>query len=165
MNNLYDWIRRRSRIDTYTKIVLTVSLILWVGGTVVYAVQEWSNPATLGPMPAAEKLLAAFFQSVTMRTAGFNTVSLGDMTEVSQIVSLVLMFVGGASGSTAGGVKVASVGLVVYAAWMLVRGRRHITLFRRTVPTDNGEKVSDRRLLHSRQLQSQQCWRYVFRWL
>ncbi len=136
-DDIYEWLRRRHPLTVYTKLVLCVSCILWLGGMLVYAVQEWNNPATLGALETPHKVIGAFFQSVTMRTAGFNTISLNDMTSVSQTVSLVLMFIGGASGSTAGGVKVVSFALVFYAVWMLASGRHHITMFRRTVPMES----------------------------
>ena len=135
-DDIYEWLSRRNPLTVYTKLVLSISCTLWVGGTLIYAVQEWNNPATLGVLGTPDKVTAAFFQAVTMRTAGFNTISLNDMTSVSQIVSLLLMFIGGASGSTAGGVKVVSFALVFYAVWVLASGRRHITLFRRTVSVD-----------------------------
>ena len=133
-DDLYEWFRRRNPLTVYTKLVLFVSCILWIGGAVLYAQQEWNNPATLGPLSVSDKVIAAFFQSVTMRTAGFNTISLGDMTSVSQAASLVLMFIGGASGSTAGGVKVSSFAIIFYSVWLFAAGRQHITLFRRTIP-------------------------------
>lgn len=136
-DDIYEWLRHGHPLEIYTRLVLIVSAILWIGGTAVYALEEWNNPATMGNLNTADKLVASFFQSVTMRTAGFNTISLSDMTPVSQTVSLVLMFIGGASGSTAGGVKVATFGLVFVSIWKFARGRRYITLFRRTVPTDD----------------------------
>lgn len=135
-DDLYDLIRKRNPLNVYTKFVLLVSGILWIVGTVVYALEEWNNPLTLGNLSMQNKLIASFFQSVTMRTAGFNTISLSDMSYVSQVLSLILMFIGGASGSTAGGVKVVTIGLVFTAVWKLAVGRRHITVFNRTVPTD-----------------------------
>ena len=131
------YIKERRRFSVYTKLVLTVSTILWIGGALGVAIPEWNNPATLGTLQPGEKVMAALFQSVTFRTAGFNTISLGDMHAVPKLASVLIMFVGGASGSTAGGVKVGTVGILVYAAILHACGRKYITVFRRTVPSED----------------------------
>ncbi len=131
------YIKERRRFSVYTKLVLTVSAILWIGGALVVAIPEWNNPATLGTLQPGEKVMAAFFQSVTFRTAGFNTISLNDMHALPKLASVLIMFVGGASGSTAGGVKVGTVGILMYAAILHACGRKHITVFRRTVPSED----------------------------
>ena len=133
-DDVYEWLRARNPITVYTKTVVTVSAVLWAAGMLVVAVPEWNNPLTLGPLGTGEKLLASFFQSVTFRTAGFNTISLSDMSAFSQMASLLLMFIGGASGSTAGGVKVVTFGILVLAVWQYARGRQYCTVFGRTVP-------------------------------
>ena len=131
------YVKERRRFSVYTKLVLTVSAILWIGGALIVAIPEWNNPATLGMMSPGEKIMASLFQSVTFRTAGFNTISLGDMHTLPKLASVLIMFVGGASGSTAGGVKVGTVGILVYAAVLHACGRKHITVFRRTVPSED----------------------------
>ncbi|MBQ1977017.1 MAG: TrkH family potassium uptake protein, partial [Clostridia bacterium] len=131
------YVKERRRFSVYTKLVLTVSAILWIGGALIVAIPEWNNPATLGMMNPGEKIMASLFQSVTFRTAGFNTISLGDMHTLPKLASVLIMFVGGASGSTAGGVKVGTVGILVYAAVLHACGRKHITVFRRTVPAED----------------------------
>lgn len=131
------YIKERRRFSVYTKLVLTVSAVLWIGGALVVAIPEWNNPATLGALQPGEKVMASFFQSVTFRTAGFNTISLNDMHAVPKLASVLIMFVGGASGSTAGGVKVGTVGILMYAAILHACGRKHITVFRRTVPSED----------------------------
>jgi trk system potassium uptake protein TrkH len=140
-DDVLHWIRERRRFSVYTKLVLTVSAVLWIGGTVMIAVPEWNNPATLGALNPSEKVMAAFFQSVTFRTAGFNTIALDKMHMLPQTASLLIMFIGGASGSTAGGVKVGTFGLLIYSACLYAFGRKHITVFRRTVPKDDVIRV------------------------
>lgn len=140
-DDVLHWIRERRRFSVYTKLVLTVSAVLWIGGTVMIAVPEWNNPATLGALNPFEKVMAAFFQSVTFRTAGFNTIALDKMHMLPQTASLLIMFIGGASGSTAGGVKVGTFGLLIYSACLYAFGRKHITVFRRTVPKDDVIRV------------------------
>lgn len=131
------YIKERRRFSVYTKLVLTVSAVLWIGGALVVAIPEWNNPATLGALQPGEKVMASFFQSVTFRTAGFNTISLNDMHALPKLASVLIMFVGGASGSTAGGVKVGTVGVLIYAAILHACGRKHITVFRRTIPSED----------------------------
>ncbi len=133
-DDLYEWLRTRNPITVYTKAVFVVSAALWLLGILAVAVSEWNNPLTLGALTPPKKLLAAAFQSVTFRTAGFNTISLSDMGDAPKLFSLLLMFVGGASGSTAGGVKVVTFGVVTAAVWQYVRGHARVTMFRRTVP-------------------------------
>ena len=136
-DDILGWIKERRRFSVYSKLVLTVSLILWIGGTLIIAIPEWNNPATLGAMNPGEKLMASFFQSVTFRTAGFSTIALDQMHTLPKLASLLIMFIGGASGSTAGGVKVGTFGILVYSALLHACGRKHITAFRRTIPSED----------------------------
>ncbi len=131
--------RRFSRLSVYTRLVLILSAVLTFGGAALLAVLEWNNPWTLGGMPVWQKLLASVFQSVPPRTAGFFTVSQAGLTEAGKAVSDMLMFVGGSSGSTAGGLKTVTLGVVVLAAVGTARGRSRASVFRHTIPQ---EKVS-----------------------
>jgi len=137
-NDLYERIRYKKKISVYTKLVLIVSLMLWSIGTVSVAVFEWNNPSTLGELTWDKKLLASFFQSVTFRTAGFSTIALDRMHDGAKLISMGLMFVGGASGSTAGGVKVATIALLFLSVYANLRGEKHISVFRRNI---TGESV------------------------
>jgi trk system potassium uptake protein TrkH len=92
---------------------------------------EYNNGNTLGSMPFSQKLLNAFFQSVTPRTAGFNVISVGMMTAYSLFFTIMLMFVGGASGSTAGGVKVSTFGVLIATVWSSLKGKEHAEAFGR----------------------------------
>ena len=83
---------------------------------------EWNNPDTLGALPVSQRLTAGLFQSVTMRTAGFNTIDLASMREMTKIVSIVLMFIGAAPGSTGGGIKVSTMTVVITTAISTIRG-------------------------------------------
>ena len=102
-----------------------------VSATIVILLIERHNPATLGPLGFAEALLAAFFQAVTPRTAGFNTLDIGAMMPASLFVILILMFIGAAPGGTGGGVKVTTFSITVAVLWAMVRGRAEPTLLRR----------------------------------
>ena len=126
--------RRFSQLSVYTRMVLVITGILIFGGAALFAVLEWNNPATIGTFDAGQKLLCALFQSVTTRTAGFCTFSQAQMTDASKAVSDVLMFVGGSSGSTAGGLKTVTLGVTVLSAIAAARGRSRVSVYRHTIP-------------------------------
>ena len=125
--------RRFSRMSVYTRLVILITTVLIFGGTGIFAALEWNNPGTLGGLTPSQKLMAALFQSVTLRTAGFASFNQDALTEASKLLSNILMFVGGSSGSTAGGVKTVTMGLVVLSAVSTMRGRRQVTVFRRSI--------------------------------
>ena len=133
-------VRRFKKFSVYTKLVLITTGVLLLFGTVVFLLLEWSNPKTLGDMPVWQKLLNSAFQSVTLRTAGFASVDQGAMTDGSKALSIVLMLIGGSSGSTAGGIKTVTVIVLLLFMWTRIRGRRTVTVFKRTIP---GDKVVD----------------------
>ncbi len=123
--------RRFSRLSLDTKIVLTTTLALLALGTIVILVTEFNNDATLGTMSWPQKVLDAFFQSVTPRTAGFNVIAIGSMAVYSLFFTIMLMFVGGAAGSTAGGIKVNTFGMLLATVWSTIRGKEHPGAFGR----------------------------------
>ena len=123
---------RKFRI--YTKLVLLASVVLILGGALLFGILEWNNPQTLGAMPAWQKILNAFFQSVTTRTAGFAAIDQAAMTDGSKALSVLLMLIGGASGSTAGGVKMVTFLVLLLFVISRARGRNTVTVFRRTIP-------------------------------
>jgi trk system potassium uptake protein TrkH len=131
-----DVIGKRSwvRMALETKIVLLTTLALLVGGAAVIAVFEWSNPATLGALPPAQRPLNALFEATTLRTAGFSALPTGELTEASLFIVMALMFIGGASGSTAGGIKVNTFSVLLIAIVSTARGRPTAEAFGRQVP-------------------------------
>ncbi len=133
-------VRRFKKFSVYTRLVLLTSAVLLVGGAILILALEWSNPATLGEMPVWQKILNSFFQSATLRTAGFVSFDQAGLTEGGKVVSMLLMLIGGSSGSTAGGVKtVTFVVLMMFVATRL-RGRSNVTVWKhRILP----EKVMD----------------------
>ncbi|MBQ4600106.1 MAG: potassium uptake protein, TrkH family [Oscillospiraceae bacterium] len=135
-------VRLRSfrKLSVYTKLVLLTTLALILGGMVCFCILEWNNPATFGGMSVGEKLLNAFFQSVTTRTAGFASVDQAALTDGGKAVTMVLMFIGGSSGSTAGGVKTVTLVTLLLFMWSRARGRNSVCVFRRTIAQ---EKVLD----------------------
>ena len=127
---------RWRRLSVHTKLVLVMTAALVLGGALVLLPLEWSNPHTLGPMTPGEKLLAALFQSVTTRTAGFFAVDQGGLTGSGKLVSILLMLVGGSSGSTAGGVKTVTAALLILMAVRVLRNKREIEVFGRRIPQE-----------------------------
>ncbi len=124
---------RVRRLTVHTRIVLFMTIFLFVFGAGMFAALEWDNPATIGNLSAGEKLLASAFQSVTLRTAGFETVAQGSLTEASQALSVVYMFIGGSPGSTGGGAKTVTVAVLLLAVLASLRGRTRVTAFGRTI--------------------------------
>jgi len=129
---LSDILKRRNikRLSLDSKLVLSSTLFLLILGTVVIFITEFSDPGTLGTLSPLQKLLNAFFQSVTARTAGFSTISMGSATTYVLFFTMLLMFIGGASGSTAGGIKVNTFGLLSATIWSTIRGKEKAGAFR-----------------------------------
>ena len=126
-------VRRFKKMSVYTRLVLVTSAVLLTLGTVCFAVLEWNNPATIGTMSVGDKLLNSFFQSVTLRTAGFAAVDQAVLTDAGKGVSIALMLVGGSSGSTAGGVKTVTMMVLLLFIWARARGKSSVCVFRRTI--------------------------------
>lgn len=122
------------KFSVYTKLVLLTSGLLLALGTVCFCVLEWNNPATLGPMDTGEKILNGFFQSVTVRTAGFAAIDQAKLTDASKAVGMVLMLIGGSSGSTAGGAKTVTMVVLLLFIAARSRGRETVSVFKRTIP-------------------------------
>ena len=128
--------RSWKKCSVYTKLVLLTTAALLLGGTAVICLIEWNNPGTLGPMPWWEKLLNGLFQSVTLRTAGFAAVDQALLTEPGKAVSMILMLIGGSSGSTAGGLKTVTMVTLMLFIWTRARGKSTVTVFKRTISND-----------------------------
>jgi potassium uptake TrkH family protein len=124
-----------SKWTLHTRIVIATSAILIVGGWLVVWAFEWTNSRTLGPMSVHEKGLAALFQAVSPRTAGFNTLDYSVMRESTWLFTIALMFIGASPASTGGGIKVTTFALLGYVILAEVRGEPDVNLFQRRVPT------------------------------
>jgi len=124
--------RSLKRIALHSKLVLLVSAVLVLFGTLLILSLEWSN--TLKPLSLHGKVLAAYFQSVTPRTAGYSTLDVGGLREATQFLIIVLMFIGASPGSTGGGVKTATVGVLVLAVLSQIAGKEDVELFDRRIP-------------------------------
>ncbi len=117
----------------HTKLTLLGSAILLVVGFALLLWFEWSYPHTLGPMGVADKILSAAFASVSARTAGFNSIDIGQLVDESIVLHYLLMFIGGGSAGTAGGVKVGTFLVLLLLVWSEVRGRRDTEGFGRRI--------------------------------
>lgn len=117
----------------HTKLTLYGTLVLLMGGALVLLFFEWSNPQTLGPMRTIDKVLSSFFASVSARTAGFNSLDIGALSHESWALHYFLMFIGGGSAGTAGGVKVGTFLILVLLVYSEIRGRRDSEAFGRRI--------------------------------
>jgi trk system potassium uptake protein TrkH len=118
----------------HTRITLGATMFLLVAGPLLVLVLEWTNSATLGPMGVWDKLQAAWFQGVTPRTAGFNTIDIGAQREPTLNIMTGLMFIGAGPASTSGGIKVTTFAVLGFAMWSEVRGDNDINVFNRRLP-------------------------------
>ena len=116
-------LRKRHKLLLHTRIVLIATAVLLVSGTVLIAALEWNNPATIGGMHAGEKILNSFFTSVSARTAGFNSFSIVDMTGLTKLLMIFLMFIGAAPGSTGGGIKVTTFYVLIMTVCSALAGK------------------------------------------
>lgn len=115
--------RKKRRLSLHAKVVLQFSVIFWVGGAVLLALLEWSNPKTMGGLSVPGKVMAALFQSVSTRTAGMNTIDLAACSPISKLLMSVLQFIGAAPGSTGGGVKVTTFAVLILTIRSVAQGR------------------------------------------
>ena len=122
------------RFSVYTKLVLIATFVIITLGAGLFLLLEWDNPATLGNMPWGQKILNSFFQVVTLRTAGFVSIDQAALTESSKALSMVVMLIGGSSGSTAGGLKTVTFVVLVLFIWAKARGKSTVHVFNRTIP-------------------------------
>ncbi|GFI69752.1 Ktr system potassium uptake protein B [Lachnospiraceae bacterium] len=125
----------------HTKITLVVTAVLLAGGTVLYYLFE--NENLLAGMSVKDKLLASAFSSVTARTAGFNTIDTGGLTNASKLLTMVLMFIGGSPGSTAGGIKTVTMLVLVIYVWSNLRESKGVNIFHRRLDDDVIRKASN----------------------
>lgn len=133
--DIYTW-RSWRKFSLHTKVVLFTTFILLACGTAAIFLLEFNNPKTLAPLSPQGKVLASWFQSVTPRTAGYNTLIIGDLRSATQFLIILLMFIGASPGSTGGGIKTTTFGTLVSAIWAMIRGREDVEMFDRRVPKE-----------------------------
>lgn len=127
------WKKAVRGMKLHTKIVMLMTAFLIAAGTLFFFGAEYGNPETLGSMSLGEKWLAALFQSVTTRTAGFYTISQSGLREASKFIGCILMFIGGSPASTAGGIKTVTVAVIFLTCWSILKGRSDTECFGRKV--------------------------------
>ena len=125
----------RRRLSLHTRLCLAATALLLIFGAIAFLATEYGN--SLRELAWMDRVTNALFQSVTARTAGFSTLSQTDLTEVSLLVTLMLMFIGACPGSTGGGIKTTTAAVVLLLMWHRFRGRSAVSAFRRTVSPDS----------------------------
>ncbi len=125
--------RRRRHLYLHTKIVLAATAFFILSGFLFFLIFEWDNPKTIGDLSVPNKAVNALFQSITTRTAGFDSIGNADMNVVSKFLSIILMFIGAAPGSTGGGIKVTTIVVLVMTVLSVMRGRTDAVIRNRRV--------------------------------
>lgn len=128
--------RSWKKLSVYSRLVLLATASLIGTGWFFICLLEWNNPETLGGLSVGSKLLGGLFQSITLRTAGFDAINQAGLTQGGKAVSMVLMLIGGSSGSTAGGLKTVTFLVVLLFIWARARGRSNVSAFCRTIPQE-----------------------------
>jgi trk system potassium uptake protein TrkH len=129
------WLKgKQKRISVHTKIVIITTTILILSGAILFYIFERNH--IIKDAPILNQILASLFQSVTPRTAGFNTVDIGLLTNPTILLLIMLMFIGASPGSTGGGVKTSSAALLVLLLWNRLKGNEDVNIFNRTVPRE-----------------------------
>ncbi|MCX7943048.1 MAG: TrkH family potassium uptake protein [Deltaproteobacteria bacterium] len=140
-NNLFHFLRerlilrRKYNFSFHTKIVLTTSAMLIIGGSVLFSLLEWNN--SLASYDFGTKLINSVFMSITPRTAGFNTVQLTGINYSTTLIIMVLMFIGASPSSTGGGIKTTTFATMLYSLRALIRNKEYVEAFRRTIPINS----------------------------
>ena len=119
--------------STHTRLTVWGTLLLSVSGFLIFLAFEWSNPGTLGPLSTPAKVLAAFTQDVMTRSGGFNSINMGEMNTETIAVTNAMMFIGGGSASTAGGIKVTTFLLLAFVIWAEIRGEPDVVIAKRRI--------------------------------
>ena len=134
-------VRNLSRMTLDSKLVIYTTFILLTIGTLVVLSTEFDHAPTLGAMSIPQKLVNAFFQSVSPRTAGFSSIDMGQVTDYTLFFTMILMFIGGAAGSTAGGIKVNTFGMLIAIIWSTLRGKEYAGVYGREFKTQQVNRV------------------------
>ena len=132
--DLTSW--RKHRLSLHTRIVLIATVLLIVIGTAVIAAAEWSNPSTLGKLPWPVRLMASYFQAVTPRTAGYNTIDISHLQGSTLFFIGILMFIGASPAGTGGGIKTTTAALILAAVAAVLHNRQEAEVLGRRVPTE-----------------------------
>ncbi|MBM7540280.1 TrkH family potassium uptake protein [Amphibacillus cookii] len=135
---IFELMRRKKfrRYSLHTKVMVVGTLMVNIVAMLLFFLLEYQNPATLGHLSFGEQLWGSFFQAVTPRTAGFNSLDYSAMNEGSLLLTVLLMFIGAGSASTGSGVKLTTFIIIIFAVFSYLRGRNEVHLFRCRIPLD-----------------------------
>ncbi len=133
--------KKHEKLSLHAKIVVGMTAALVIGGAILFTAMEWNNPATMGNLSAPNKVLAGAFQSVTPRTAGFNTIDQASMNSGSKFLSMILMFIGASPASTGGGIKTTTFFLIMAITYSIIRGHRDTNIGNRRLSQEARRKV------------------------
>ncbi len=128
--------KRFRKFSLHAKVVISMTIALILSGFILILLFEYNNPDTLGPLSLPNKLIAALFQSVTPRTAGFNTLDMSKYSISAQLLTIILMFIGGSPGSTAGGIKTTTFGLIIAQVMSVILGKEDTEVYKKRIPID-----------------------------
>lgn len=128
--------RDYKKISLHSKVVILASIVLIILGAVIFYILEAGNPDTMGPMSLKGKVLASLFASITPRTAGYNTIDLAGMTTASKFVTVILMYIGAAPGSTGGGIKITTAALLFMTVVSVIKGRDETEIMEKRISRD-----------------------------
>lgn len=126
--------RQWKNLNLHTKMVLITSAILLIVGTVLFLLIEYNSPVSIGKMPLKDKLLVASFQSTIVRTAGFNSINVGSLSDATIFMMTILMFIGGSPASTAGGIKTTTFGVLLFSTISILRGEKEAVVLKKSIP-------------------------------
>lgn len=132
---LYNF-RNAKRLSLHSKMVILMTVVLIFGGAVLMFLFEIKNPETIANMNVGDKVLNSLFASITTRTAGFNSIATGEMTTAGKFLTIILMFIGGSPGSTAGGIKTTTIGVLIVTVICVIKGKEDIQAFNRRFSKD-----------------------------
>jgi trk system potassium uptake protein len=130
MADIYRY-RKFTKLSLHSKVVLTTTIVLIVLGAILIFLFEFNNPATMGNLSIQGKVLSAYFQSVSPRTAGYNTLPIGELYNATLFLIVILMFIGASPASTGGGIKTTSLAVLSSAVWSMTKGTEHPELYER----------------------------------
>lgn len=126
--------RKFEKLQLHTKLVIWLTTILILVGMVIFLLIEYNNPNTIGNLNFTQKILPAFFQSVVTRTAGFNSLDMSMIKDTSAFLFIILMFIGGSPGSTAGGIKTTTFGAIALTTLSIIKGDKDVVAFKKRIP-------------------------------
>lgn len=129
-------VKKFRRLSLHSKVVIVVTSVLIVTGSILFFIFEYNNPGTMGPQKFGGKILSSIFASITPRTAGYNSISTTDMTMASKFLTVILMFIGASPGSTGGGIKTTTATLLFMTVIAVLHGREDTEIAKRRISRD-----------------------------